>query len=411
MRILLIAIILFTCAPLWAQVNYVQNPDFEIYSSCPDDLNQVYKAYHWRNVRDSTMPFGVAYYNTCGNTMFDVGLHVPENTAFYQMPHSGNGMVGGHFFYDKTTPLPPSPLPTNFRHYLQGHLYKPLIAGKEYCVSFFVNSMEAAGYGHDKMGAYLDNGNINISTDTPGAEILTIVPQIYTNDILVDTGLWVKIEGSFIATGIEDHITIGNFFANDFVTNVVTNYRHGYYQYSAYLIDDVSVVETDLAANAGPDNFVEETKTVQIGRVNDTTAKAIDCKWYHKGALIDSGSVITVKAGAKGTIDTYTVVQTICGNVKADTVVIYTVGLGMKDVSSQQQFSVFPNPSDGIITITSTNTGKAIATVFDLTGRMILRQSITDTQAKLKLEEPSGIYILELRDEDGGIQRERLQIR
>lgn len=412
MRVILAAILLFTCAPLWAQVNFVQNPDFETYSSCPDDWSQIYKAKGWRNARDSTMVYGLEYYNTCGNSLLDVSMHVPDNNSFYQFPYSGNGMAGAHFYYDKTHGHPTYPLPFNYRDYLQGHLIKLLTFGKTYCVSFYVNLTEAAGCGQNKLGAYLDNGTINISTDTPGAEILTVTPQVYTNEVLADTAAWVKIEGSFVATGTEDHITIGNFFPNAATTTVVTNYWLAFPGYSYYLIDDVSVAEIDLKADAGPDNWVEELKTIQIGRVSDPTAKAIDCKWHHKGKLIDSGAIITVNAGVKGDIDTYTVVQTICGNIKRDTVLIHTVGVGMKEMVIGNTFSVYPNPSDGLISITSKGvTGKINAVLYDLLGRAQFKQEVLSDNSTLQLEVPPGMYILELSDEQGAKQRERLQVK
>lgn len=116
-------------------------------------------------------------------------------------------------------------------------------------------------------------------------------------------------------------------------------------------------------------------QTVQIGRVRDTTAKGLDCKWYHKGLLIYSGAVITVKAASiKNISDTYLVVQTICGLVKRDTVNVRTTDFGVTEYGAANTFSICPNPSNGSITITSSLNNNAVsATVYEVLGKWISR--------------------------------------
>ena len=323
--------LLLTCVCLsgQAQVNLVKNPDFEKFTTCPDYLNQIVFCNFWSIPVDtiSTKEYCAEYYNACGNSTPDHGDDVPNNSYFYQNAHSGNGLAAAGFFYDKTAPpMLPGIVPVNYRDYLQGRFRERPIAGKKYCVSFWINLAEASGYGHNKIGVYIDNGSINISTDTPGTEILNVKPQVYTNDIIADTANWIKIEGDFEAKGDETHITIGVFVPNDSITTILA---HGHLtQYSYYLIDDVSVIPIDLKADAGKDSHAEPGKPVQIGRVGDTTAMGLDCKWYYKGLLFDSGAIISVNGSAiVGTIDTYVVVQTICGLVKTDTVTVTTVPL------------------------------------------------------------------------------------
>lgn len=193
---------------------------------------------------------------------------------------------------------------------------------------------------------------------------------------------WVKIEGSFVATGLETHITIGNFFKNSDVTTKYPNYWNVFYTTSYYRIDDVSVIPIDLAADAGKDTWVEMGKQVEIGRVGDTTAEGLDCKWYHKGILIDSGAIISVKANAiKNAVDTYVVVQTICGLVKTDTVMVKTAGLGDIPLlgGARGGFTIYPNPSNGLIAISHPTLlqGTINAKVYDLLGRVLHQEKLT----------------------------------
>jgi len=410
--------ILLICVTLKsvAQVNFVRNPDLEQYSSCPDGLNLINRALFWSAIIDSASEIGMEYYNACGNKYPDGSRHVPINTRFIQYPHSDSGMGGFVLYYDKTPYPPPSPLPFDYRDYLQGRLFKSLINGKTYCVSFWVYMTEVSGYAQNKIGAYLDDGAINKLPLPPGSEVTSVVPQVYTNDIIKDTANWVKIEGSFLANGTETHITIGNFFPNSAVDTITTNYWFGSYQYSYYLIDDVSVVAIDAKANAGVDRWVEQGKSIPIGPVEDSTARGMECKWYHKGKLIDSGNVISVNASSiKYAVDTYVVVQNVCGNITRDTMLLRTVGLGISKMSFENAFSIYPNPSNGSITITTNlnkKNGAIYAKVYDLLGRVVQQEKLlfNNKESGINLNIPNGSYILELKDEAGNVHRERIVI-
>jgi len=179
-----------------------------------------------------------------------------------------------------------------------------------------------------------------------------------------------------------------------------------------YGIDDISVIPLDLSAEAGPDTWVGKGDSVQIGRVGDTTAQGLDCKWYHKGSLVDSGATIWAKGnGLVGDKDTYAVVQTICGLVKTDTVVVYTVPTGMQEIPKAQQFNIYPNPSNGSITISNAAvSGPVHAVVYDPSGRILLNTTLSfkDHTAQLRITGAPGLYLLELTDPEG--HRQRMQL-
>jgi hypothetical protein len=410
-----ISILILVCASLIseAQTNFVKNPSFEQYDTCPYQEAQITFSKNWQNTVTPNFVRGASYYNSCAGSNIYTGC--PINAAFYQKPHYGNGMSGTTFYYDKTPPAPPPPSPYDNRLYIQGFLDKTLSVGKTYCVSFWVNLMEASGYAHNMIGAYLDDGSINSAVDSAGEAIYSVTPQIYSISVLSDTLNWIKVEGSFIAKGNENYITIGNFATDAATTKVITNYWLTFESQSAYLIDDVSVIPIDLPADAGKDTWVEVGKQVQIGRVGDTTAQGLDCKWYKKGALIDSGAIITVNANSIiNAIDTYVVVQNICGVIKRDTVNVKTTNVGIKELSFENAFSIYPNPSNGDISIKSFVFLKETisAKVYDLLGRVVHQEPLnfSNKEATLKLSVPSGSYILELKDEAGNVQRERIVI-
>ena len=106
--------------------------------------------------------------------------------------------------------------------------------------------------------------------------------------------------------------------------------------------------------------------------------------------------------------------QNICGVIKRDTVNVKTTGLGISEMNFENAFSIYPNPSNGNVTITTNIIAKESITakVYDLLGRMVYQEQLnfSNKEATLKLNIPSGSYILELKDETGNVQRERIVI-
>jgi hypothetical protein len=213
-------------------------------------------------------------------------------------------------------------------------------------VSYWICKSEKYGYAHNSIGAYLDDGGIN-ARSLAGDMITDVVPQVSSTFIAGDTLYWVKVEGSFTALGGETHITLGNFALQE---DVDTFFHYwGYPQYSYYYFDDVSVVRMGTVANAGPDRNGEAGRYTTIGPVEDTTARGMDCKWYHRGMLVDSGNVITVLAPSiVGVADTYVVEQVLCGVISRDTMVLHAVpvGIGEEDLKPLAYY-LHPNPNGG----------------------------------------------------------------
>lgn len=354
------------------------------------------------------------YCNTCAGSNIYIG--VPKSYNFYQFPRSGNGMAQVQVYCDEIPPPPPPYYP--YRDYLQGHLAKPLKAGTSYCVTFFVNLIEASQYAINKVGAYIDDGSID-TVEYCSKPMTFVTPQVFTSTIITDTLNWIKIEGSFIANGNEDHITIGNFFDKAHTSAIIVPFSpiSGPNSFSWYLVDDVSVIETNLPADAGLDKGVHSGDSVFIGRGLDST-KGLDCKWYKKGVLVDSGAGIWAKGTVTG-IDTYIVVQTICGLVKTDTVQVYTFPVGINELPDVQgqSYAVYPNPSiDGNINIIQkiTSSKPVFILIYNTQGRIIFNDEghFIDNQFPLALPETAtGLYLILIKDQKGNTFRQTFIIR
>jgi len=339
-------LILFTCAyvNVNAQVNYVLNPGFEQYLYCPDFYDQIGYAKNWSGIdtnwtiSDSVTPIAWCmpeYCNTCASGTF---VGVPHGENYYHFPRSGNGMAEVRMLIDLCCN------PLDYRDYLQGRLSALLTAGKSYCVSFYVTLAQGSGDAIDHIGAYLDDGSIDQGQDSLGCSSpqTRYIPQVYSNTIIKDTLNWTVIHGNFIANGTEKFITIGNFFDYAHTSKLFLSSPG----ISFYLIDDVSVLESDLVANAGHDTTIAYGDSVYIG----TKEQGLPCTWYKAGSSIAVGysGGIWVKPD---TTTKYIVEMDLCGNVTYDAVTVYVMPEGLSNIkqNGSQQYSLFPNPSNGNI--------------------------------------------------------------
>ena len=377
----------------WGQVNYVLNPGMEIYDTCPNDNDQIADAFFWNSL-DTLRSYvlitnGEAeYLNRCaGNNPF---CGVPRNQAYFHYPHSGNGMAQVQMYFDESYPE------IYKRDYLQGKLRNSLIANHNYCVTFYVTLEQASGYGINKISAYCDNGIID-TTHSPGSVQYMYNPQINENTIINDTLNWFKIEGTFTASGNEKFITIGN-FSDTANTAHVHSISGSTLQFSWYLVDDVSVIESNTIANVGNDTIIHQGDSILIGEI------AVPYTWYKRTAaglsLIDSVSGgIWVKPDST---TTYVVKLTLCGVVTWDSIKVTVVPVGISNLNLQFKYLlIYPVPTNDAFFIENATIGTTYS-LGDITGRQLMQGQINAAKQSLNISQlASGTYLLQLFGEDG----------
>ncbi|MCU0361068.1 MAG: T9SS type A sorting domain-containing protein [Bacteroidia bacterium] len=181
-------------------------------------------------------------------------------------------------------------------------------------------------------------------------------------------------------------------------------------------VDDVSCIDIDLAAYAGPDTYVVSGGSVYIGRPGDV---GIDdaCIWYklpNTTNSIDTAAGIWVSPTATST---YMVVQDICGNIKRDTVVVSLSGVGISELEAiQNDISLFPNPAADQIqlqfSLDISNPFTSLS-IFNNFGQLIREDEIAfkHKKASVRIDElDNGVYFFELKNSSGQTVKKRFVV-
>ncbi len=218
--------------------NLVPNYSFEIDTACPNYFGQIYYAtpwfqpsIYWGNIINSSSS---DYYNQCAPTGW---FSVPENIyGGHQSSRSGIAYVG--IEVDNNT--------DNTREYIETFLLDTLTRDKEYCVEFYLSLGEFSMRSISNFGAYFSKDSLISSTYEA---IENVTPQIENSigTYLTDTTNWMRVSGTFIATGGEKFITIGNFHSPNNTNTLNTGFGNTLGAY--YFIDDVSVVDCSVGVD------------------------------------------------------------------------------------------------------------------------------------------------------------------
>ena len=210
---------------IYGQVNNLTpNNSFEQFTVCPTNLSQIYYSFPWNDCMNGNGSSDFEHLCTSNTTILaDIYLN--------QLPRTGLGyssiILFGNYMFDE------------YREYLEVELIEKLKENKKYCGKFYVSLNNFANYAIENIGMYFSK--ILVIQPTLMAN-LPFIPQIQNgNGIIKDTMNWVKVSGSFIASGDEKFLVIGNFYSNQFTNFLLV----GGSSNPRYFVDDVSVCDCD----------------------------------------------------------------------------------------------------------------------------------------------------------------------
>lgn len=217
------AVILFV--PLSGQ-NLVPNGSFEVYTDCPDQLNQLNgNVAGW-----STCALTPDYFNACRDSS-DFG--VPLNWFGYQLAADGIGYVG-MITHQGTTP--------HVREFICASLTSPLTIGYPVLLTMKVALGNGGSYPYPVQWTCR---GIGMRLTTQPFEWLPQTPypnsaQLHLNEVLTDTMEWMHLSTIYIPDSAYEFVTIGNFYddAHSMITILDSS---GGFNFAYAFVDDVCI--------------------------------------------------------------------------------------------------------------------------------------------------------------------------
>ncbi len=213
-------------------VNMVPNPSFERYTNCPSMISQFDFAAPWFTPSDGTTDL----YSSCGGPWSSVST--PTNLAGVEIPQDGQAYAGAVVWsqYGLNT----NNSYRDYREYLEVPLRTTLVGGARYQVSFYVSRSDNRPYAIAELGAYFSKLPLQTNGFYRNFAVTPQVENASTNLLLATNG-WMLVQGTFIATGNEEYLTIGNFRTDANTTWTNANPNAPLPDYAYYYFDDISV--------------------------------------------------------------------------------------------------------------------------------------------------------------------------
>lgn len=399
----LFVIFLFLSLCFKAQVNYVGNPSFEVFHSGCTGVNYTSKLKYWGGIDSASVNTygGGSTYNYCYSNM---PWHGPGS---YQDSRTGKGIIRITNYCSTVTCLPYSS-----RIYPKNRLLSTLTSGTTYCVKMWVNLQNDSRYATENLQMYFGDNTID-TIKYCNYPLTYLSPQITnTLGVINDTLNWIEIKGTFIAVGNEKFLLIGNFDsdATTATTASATTLFSGVW--SEYFIEDVSVIDFNLSASAGPDKNIFLGDSSFIGRPPEI---GLECTWSSGTVSVGSGGGLWVKPTSPGTYS-YVVTQNICGNIKTDTV---NVNVSPSAINENTLFSnsiaLYPQPAKDIVNISLNYFYERSieVRVVDVNGKIVGEGALVVRSglAQMLVSDLSdGVYVLELKNSSGLVARKRFVI-
>jgi gliding motility-associated-like protein len=372
--------------------NLVINGSFEEYTLCPTGPGQIHRAIGWFAMNGQGG--SSEYLNACATPGIVQSCWVPQNWWGYQYANTGEAYAGMCFFQRLV----------EYCEYISGTLSEPLQAGKCYNARFYVNLTSISSFAIDAIGMYFTTDSLLFQL-TP----IEVQPQIENDsgNIISDTANWVKISGSFIASGGEKFFTLGRFKKNAYVNYDTMFLAEGI---AYYFIDDVAVWPCDApvyTANGGGNRQVcNAGDVVTLGTDN---LPEYDYYWFDADSnLIDTTATITV-APAEDCFY-YLMVRDFKYDITWDTVRI-TMGCE----GSLYVPNIFSPNGDGnndVLYVRGQNLKELSFAVYNRWGQLVFESKDINlgwdgTHKQSKCESGVYFYYVEAMDEDGNTLRKK----
>jgi Secretion system C-terminal sorting domain len=324
----------------------------------------------------------------------NIDLNLPDNPYVRNLPKYGKFAINMLPFLDTFENFNQEYL----RSILRCKLNQKLIMGKQYCATIFVTASEQQGFLFTNgLGMYFDNGQLDtmltIHKDSSGA-YTNALPQVQCNFLINDTINWMKIQGSFVANGTEEYITIGNFLKDSDMLWGVEQSLGGavFFHGQNILIDNASLIDVTVNKWLPTTYTTANADSVWVGL--DAFDYA-DGKWYTSNMqYITTGPGFWLKGGSIEAGKKFIHEIDVCGVLRYDTteVVVAPVAISNEQFA-MNNLKVWPNPATDAIQVSNVAGDKV--GLYNTVGQLVLVQNAVQNKVSMQVGHlPKGVYVV-----------------
>ena len=167
--------------------------------------------------------------------------------------------------------------------------------------------------------------------------------------------------------------------------------------------DTITISEYPTPSKSGISRFKDSI-------VSNTVAQTY--RWYRDGVPQLETTDRRLKPDSNGTWQVQLVSEYGCDSELSDSLLVGFASIPSIKATNPLSFKVYPNPSDGNITIAVPKGGDYQVLIYDMTGKLIYNTSQSlSLLFELELELVSGTYLLTLTDEDGNVGTKQVVVK
>lgn len=381
--------------------NLAPNPSFETITSCPPGNSGISSGYAppWNRPPGSiTTP---DLFHSCGTVGIACSnINVPGNNyGGTSAAFDGVAYAGILTYYTACT---------NCREYIHAPLVSAMVAGTSYEVRMRVKLAPLSRYATDRFGIHLST----TAPTQPSNQPILLTPTWQYPGVHSDKTNWVLMKFSYVATGGEAYITVGNFYNN--ASTTITDFGSSggscalvtsgniYYIDSIYVgttvldesginftvdeSEDGALLHWDMpTAPAGSKYILERARAGEVMRELTRTApgEPAQAQLYTDRSPLHGTSFYRVRCVLPDGQEVTSSVQEF-----------YTES----GVASHFSLMAWPNPADEEVSVSLMFQGEpqaeSLIQLLNVDGKLVL-ETIAGTDAKLDVRDISpGIYVL-----------------
>jgi hypothetical protein len=148
------------------------------------------------------------------------------------------------------------------------------------------------------------------------------------------------------------------------------------------------------------------------GRELESSIVAAEYRWYFNGSLKNTTTDSKLTPDSNGYWQVQLISEYGCESELSDSFNVGFAGIDKRYETLDLRFEIYPNPSDGNITIAVPKGGDYQVLIYDMTGKLIYNTSQSlSLLFELELELVSGTYLLTLSDEDGNVGTKQVVVK